>query len=377
MNKRLGKIVLTSCIVFVLCYLLAGCGKEEEPAPTPTPTPTPTASPSPTPTPPPSPTPEPTVTPEPTPDHTGMKSSKLTGEWIPKKKANMRPYAVMINNIEYAGVRHCGIGQASIVYEAIVEGGITRMMALFENFDAEKIGSTRSARHYFVSVASEYDAIYAHFGQTSYALNKIAELGVDNLSGLSSLGDTVYYRDYNINAPHNAFTSYKGLVKGAVKAGYRLNYKKGYDSHFQFYQEDTKLKKAAKANKVTLTFTGYTSPYFVYNKKNGLYYRYQFGGPHMDNASGKQLKFKNLIVQFVTEWNIDSHGYQTMNLSDASGEGYYFTNGKGKKISWKKNESTGYMRYFDKNGKELKINPGKTYIALMPDDGSAKVSLSR
>lgn len=369
--KKMAKIAIT---VLLFAVLLIGCKKKEEPEqkrePVKTVTPKAVETAAPTPT------PEPEETPEPEPDHTGEARSLLTGEWIPKKQAEYRPFAVMINNIEYAGVRHCGIGQASILYEAVVEGGITRMMGLFENFDAEKIGSTRSARHYFVSFASEYDAIFAHFGQTSYALNKIAELGVDNLSGLSALGQTVYYRDYNINPPHNAFTSKKGLVEGAKAAGYRLKYNKGQESHFTFYEKDTSLKHGKPAKNLVLTFTSYTSPSFAYNKKDRQYYRSQFGGPHVDTQTGEQLAFKNILVQFVTEWDIDNNGYQTMDLSDAKGNGYYFTNGKGKKITWRKQESTGYMRYLNEDGSELSINPGKTYIAVMPNDGSAKVEIS-
>ena len=371
-SKRVAGAVV---IMVLLAVLFIGCKKKEEKEPQQSREPVMTVTPEAIETK--APVPEEEAAPTPEPQHVGEARSLLTGEWIPEKQAKCRPFAVMINNIEYAGTRHCGIGQASILYEAIVEGGITRMMGLFENFDADKIGSTRSARHYFVSFASEYDAIFAHFGQTSYALDKIAELGVDNLSGLSALGTTVYYRDNTINPPHNAFTSKKGLVEGAKAAGYRLKYKKGQESHFTFYKENRKLKHGKPAGNIVLSFTAYTAPSFEYHKKDGLYYRSQFGGPHIDTLTGEQLAFKNILVQFVTEWNIDNHGYQTMDLSDTTGTGYYFTNGKGKKITWRKQESTGYMRYLNEDGSELSINPGKTYIAIMPDDGSAKVTISK
>jgi hypothetical protein len=80
------------------------------------------------------------------------------------------------------------------------------------------------------------------------------------------------------------------------------------------------------------------------------------------------LSFKNVIVQFVKEWNIDKNGYQTMELDNATGEGYYITNGKVMNITWKKDESTRIMRYYDENGDELTINPGKTYIAIFPNN---------
>lgn len=305
----------------------------------------------------------------------GMVKSTLTGKYVDEKIAKKRPYAVMINNIEYAARFHSGLSKASIIYEAKVEGGITRLMALFEDVSKlKKIGPIRSARHYFVSVASEYDAIFVHFGHTKFALKKIDKLGVDNLSGLSGYGGMVFYRDKNIKAPHNAFTSKKGLEAGLKRLKYRKNHKKDYQGHFQFYDQDTDLAEGKDANKVSIKFSGYASPYFKYNAEKKLYYRYQYGKKHMDTANNKQLSFKNIIIQFVDDEPIvkgHPKDYRTINFEKASGKGRYITNGKSIKIRWEKNEKTGYMKYFNEDGSELVINPGKTYVALYPDEGSA------
>ena len=306
---------------------------------------------------------EPTVESKPTESHKGKVQSELTGEWIAKKLAKHRPYAFMINNIEYANPQS-GTSQASILYEAVVEGGITRMMGIFEDFDAERIGSARSARHYFVSFADEYDAIFVHFGQTKYALAKIAELDVDNLSGLEAVGSTVFYRDKGIKAPHNAFGSYKGIMAGTKQKKYRTERRDDING-FSFYEKNKKID-GDSVKKVTLGFSSYTSPYFVYNKKDALFYRYQFGDKHIDKATGKQLAFKNIIIQLVKEWDIDRNGYQTMDIENTKGEGYYLTNGRCTKITWEKNEKEKKRTYYDMDGKPLKLNVGKTYIAIYP-----------
>lgn len=313
---------------------------------------------------------EPTATPD---THEGEARSKLTGLWIDEKAAKKRPYAVMFNNISLANP-HSGISQAVILYEAIVEGDITRLMGIFEEFDAERIGSVRSARHYFVSFADEYDAIFVHYGQTKYALAKIASLGVDNLSGLEAVGSTVFYRDKAIKAPHNAFASYEGIQKGTKQKGYRTKYRKGI-RHYQFYAEDTDLKKAEKAKKIILGYSN--QPYLEYKKKDKLYYRYQFGGAHIDATTKEQLSFKNIIIQYVDEWNIDKKGYQTMNIENASGKGYYATNGKVVEITWKKNEAEKTMHYYDAKGKELVLNAGKTYVAIYPNNRTKGVTFSK
>lgn len=317
----------------------------------------------------------PTNAPLPTEDtHTGQALSRLSGEYIPEKAANQRPYAMMINNIEYAAQFQSGLSQASIVYEAKVEGGITRLMAIFENFDAKRIGSARSARHYYVSVASEYDAIFVHFGHTKFATAKIESLGVDNISGLSGIGGKVFYRDSSISPPHNAFTSKKGLIAGRKILKYKKTYNKNFhNSHYQFYKEDTDLVSDKIANKITVKFSGYAAPYFLYDEATKLYNRYQYGSAHMDANAKTQLTFKNLIIQYVDDEPIvpgHPKDYRTINFENAKGKGMYISNGKAVKITWEKHESKGFMKYYDESGNELVVNPGKTYIALFPDEDS-------
>ncbi len=314
----------------------------------------------------------PTVVPTPTVDltHEGMVRSLLTGQWVDEEIAKQRPYAVMLNNIEVANPQS-GVGDADILYEAIVEGGITRLMGLYENIDsasktAERIGSVRSARHYYVSFADEYDAIYVHFGQTSYATKKIKKLGIDAINGMMGIGEQAFYRDNSIKMPHNAFASLDGLKAATEKGKYRTTYKEGYKGHFTFYEEDT-TPVGDMAKKITLKYSKVITPVLQYDESTKEYLRFQYDDAHIDYNTKEQLHFKNIIVQFVKEWDIDSNGYQTMDLEDASGEGYYITNGVLTKITWKKNESTKIMRYYDADGKELSINPGKTMISIFPN----------
>ena len=107
----------------------------------------------------------------------------LTGEKVSEDKSDLRPYCVMINN--HPDARPCvGLSQASIIYEALAEGGITRMMAVFNNVDGITVGSLRSARPYYISMAQAYDAIYIHAGGSEQAYSDIKSLGIDNIDGV-------------------------------------------------------------------------------------------------------------------------------------------------------------------------------------------------
>ncbi len=327
-----------------------------------------------------------TVTPESTPteepatptpaevSHEGEMRSFLTGLWVPVEIGTKRPYAIQLNNFKTVS-NQWGISQADIVYECIVEGGITRLLGIGENFTSDKIGSVRSARHYFVSIADEYNAIYIHYGGAKYAYDKIKKIGIDEIDGMSGIGGSVFFRDKSIKAPNNAFTSLEGLSKGVEKKKFETSYKEGYSSHFSFYEEDMDLSSDKQANKLKIYFSAYTAPTFEYSAADKQYLANQFGGPHKDSNTGAQLAFKNIIIQFVKEWDIDKNHYQTMDLENASGKGLYITNGKMVPITWQKNESKKWMRYYNEAGEELTINPGKTYIALFPNNRIGDVTL--
>ena len=307
----------------------------------------------------------------------GSTISPLDGSIVTEETAMLRPFAVMINNIKAATPQQCGTSEAKIVYEILAEGGITRLMCIFEgDTDVARLGSCRSARHYFVSIASEYDAIYCHYGHTKYATAKIAELGVNNLSGLSSYEKTVYYRDHHYRAPHNVFTSGDMIRAGIKRLKYSSTLSAPITNHFDFNAVDTDLEEGGQANKIVLGFSTYTSPYFKYDAKNKVYKRWQYGAKHLDANTGKQLRFKNIIIQLVKEWNIDHNGYQTMDIENSAGDGYYITNGTYVPITWEKNEGAGTMTYYSETGEKLSINPGKTYIAVYPKDRTDKLKIT-
>ena len=149
--------------------------------------------------------------------HEGQRKSYLTGEWMDEEVAGMRPYAVMIGNTVDALPQY-GLAKADIIYEVPVEGSYTRLMAVFQDpAEAERIGSIRSCRHYFISFAREFDAIYAHYGHTVYAQPILDLAEVHNISGMDgSVESVAYYRDKSRKSPHNVFTTAEGLDRKSV-----------------------------------------------------------------------------------------------------------------------------------------------------------------
>lgn len=157
--------------------------------------------------------------------------SYLTGEDVSEEIGRRRPVAVMLGNSQDA-CPQSGISNAGVVYEVPVEGDITRLMGIFEDYDSlDKIGSVRSCRDYYLFYANEFDAIYCHYGQAVYALQYLDQHLIDNLNGLEMEG-TAYYRTSDRKAPHNAYTGYSYLQKGIEQKGYTQEYKEDYTGHY-------------------------------------------------------------------------------------------------------------------------------------------------
>lgn len=295
----------------------------------------------------------------------GQMYSYLTGEPVDVAIGSQRPFAIMINNIEDA-IPQSGISQAEIVYECLVEADITRLLCEFQDIEnLTKVGSIRSARHYYMDFAQDDEAIFTHYGQSIFAEDRM-NAGYQTISGLSGYSEAVFYRSSDRVAPHNVFSSKEGLLAGLEYTGLTRDYPENYESRLNFYSEDTIPESGDATEKVTMPFY-YANPWFEYNEEDGLYYRYQYGGAHIDEENGEQLKFKNLIIQYATYEIISNEGHKDFALI-GSGDGLIITNGKATKITWERASENDRTTYYYEDGSPAYLNCGKSYISIVPSE---------
>ena len=312
-----------------------------------------------------------------------MVTSYLTGQQVDEAIGRQRPIAVMFNNIE-AGCPQTGISRADVVYEAPVEGRITRLMGIIENWhDLDKIGSVRSSRDYFVSYALEFDALYVHFGQaTPYVGDMLNSDLVDNISGavagIDRPATNSFYRTDDRKAPHNVYVSAEGIMEDIQKFEYSLTYDEAYYGKFKFAKdgEDLDYSKYPDATliypggKETNKANGFSKvgAYFEYNEEDGKYYRYQYGGPHIDDMTGEQLAYDNVIFQFCYGEVRDKQDYLAFECfgSQKSDRSIVFTEGKMIEGTWWRDGSyISPAKYLDENGDRVLLNQGKTWICII------------
>ncbi|MDE7282660.1 MAG: DUF3048 domain-containing protein, partial [Lachnospiraceae bacterium] len=308
----------------------------------------------------------------------GEIQSYLTGEWTSEEIANRRPIAVMVPNNRPAMPQY-GLSLAGVIYEAPVEGRITRLMPIFENFDdLERIGPVRSSRDYYVYTAMGFEAIYCNWGlAVPYVEELINRDTVYNVSaaveGIHNPADEAFYRVNRGDGYALEFTGYL-KIEGMRKAVDRLGYDWNYDSfHVRpFLFANDKIKDYPDNESATMIYPGGKSgsnasgygqyhPYFEYHEDDHLYYRYQDGKKQIDEYNNEQLAVTNVIFQYCHGEVRDSHDYLAFGVH-GEGDAIVFTNGKVIKGTWKRSADFEPAQFFDENGEEIVINQGKTWL---------------
>ncbi|MGN1378805.1 MAG: DUF3048 domain-containing protein [Bacilli bacterium] len=290
--------------------------------------------------------------------------------------SNSRPFAVMINNLNEARQVQSGLSDAYLVYEIIVEGGITRYLALFKDVDVSRIGSIRSARHYYIDYVLENDAIYVHWGWSPQAQEDIKLLKINNINGLTYEGK-YFYRENPISpikiaSEHTGFTNTELLNNAVDKLGYRTETNKGLLLTYSPTSVDlSSFDSVQDANKLKIVYSNYITNTYEYDVDKKVYNRYVNKSEQIDKNTDEPITVKNIIVYSINNYTIagDSKGRQFLD-NIGSGEGYYISEGKIIKINWEKESREKQTKYTYEDGTQLIVNDGNTFIQIIPKTGN-------
>lgn len=280
------------------------------------------------------------------------------------KDSNSRPIAVMVNNIHVATPYQSGLQDAYLVYEMIVEGGITRLMAVFKDADTARIGSIRSSRHYYLDYVMENDAIYVHDGYSPFAKDDISKFGINNLNATGT------WREYDlpVDTEHTEFSSIEKITEAATKRNYRLTSDKKTLLNYSVDEVSLMNEEGAiKADNLEVKFSNYHTTKFTYDSENMVYLRGYNSKDHVDYITKKQYTAKNIIVALMNNSGIANDAKGRQDLSNiGTGDGYYITDGYAIPIKWTKDSRESQTVYKKLNGEEIKVNDGNTHIENAP-----------
>jgi hypothetical protein len=282
----------------------------------------------------------------------------IDGLYVSEEEAGLRPIAVMIDN-HYDARPSRGLSRANLVYESEVEGGITRLLAIYAvNEDISEIGPIRSARPYFIDWAEEFSSVFVHCGGSPEALVKIIKDNVNNINEFYN-ADT-FWRDKKIKAPHNIFTSLSKLKASRF-------YKENDNNYFSWkYKEEDENCEIENQE----IFIKFKEPYYAilwkYDIIKNNYIRYVDNELHKD-FNGDEITAKNIVLHFVDSEVIDDKlrlRIETVGKNKA----VICLDGGCVEGEWKKENSSSRTKYYNKNGEECEFNPGTTWVEVIRDE---------
>lgn len=302
-------------------------------------------------------------------------TNPLTGEPTEEDISQNRPVAIMLNNLKKALPQH-GVADADLIYEVCAEGGITRMMAVFQSVDGVgDLGSVRSSRPYYVELAAGLDAIYIHAGGSDGAYAAIKEYGVFNIDGVNGpYAGTMFWRDAQrrktAGLEHSLFTGdsrINDLLSGALAAK-RQTHEEGYSLPLTFTEDGTPADGQA-AGTVRVKFSNNKTGVFTYDAAQNAYLVSQHGAPYVDGNTNEQVAVTNVLV-VMTDISIipkDTEGRLDVDLV-GSGSGWFACGGKYVPITWTKASPTAPLTFFTADGQPLTLGVGSSYINIIGSD---------
>ena len=298
-------------------------------------------------------------------------ANPLTGEGLEEDISGKRPVAVMFNNLK-AALPQIGVSQADVIYEIVAEGGITRMMGVFQDLEGVgDLGSIRSARDYYVSLALGHDAIYIHAGGSPQAYTAFNSWGVTHIDFVNGPYDNMYWRDPDrrktAGLEHSLLTSSEKVLE-QMPSRFRLDHEEGYEVGWTFSQEAP--AGGQRADKLTVPFSTYKTGRFTYDAERNQYLIEQhINGsdvPYVDGATDAAVAVSNVLVLYTDVKQIKGDEAGRMEVrTTGEGDGLLLRDGMLYSITWQRDDRTDNYSFLDQNGSGIPLAVGSSYINIV------------
>jgi hypothetical protein len=282
-------------------------------------------------------------------------TAPLTGLPDPKKIARRRPaVTVKINNTDAA--RQFGIDRADVVYEEVVESGITRLAAIFNSQAPDKVGPVRSVRKTDQSIVWPIGGVFAYSGGAAYAIASIDTAPVKQLD--ETRAGSMMYRD----PPDPSYEPYN--LWAHVDQMFAAGATPIPPPPLFAYRTPNTAAHGTPALAFVVGFAGRYAVTWSWDAKSQTWLRSKFGAPDVD-GDGVRLSAKNVVVMFVNYLGGAGVEQSEAQLT-GSGTAWVFTSGKEIKGTWTRPDNRKPAQLTDANGRAIRLSAGQSWVEL-PD----------
>jgi Protein of unknown function (DUF3048) N-terminal domain/Protein of unknown function (DUF3048) C-terminal domain len=288
----------------------------------------------------------------------------LTGLVDQSGASSSRPaIAVKIDNAPDARPQS-GLESADIVYEEVVEGGVTRFIAVFQSTAPGGnglAGPVRSVRPMDPDILAAYHGLVAYSGGIPAFVALLRKAPVQDVD--VDVATDAYSWDKSRAAPHNEYVSLDKLWPKAKTA-----YSQPPKPMLEFRSPGEPFGDVA-AHHVVIPYSPLQTSVYDWDAASGTWKRTSNGTPHV-TASGVQVAPQNLVVQFVPEHTlnyVDPSGTKVVEATvTGTGDAWFFSAGRMTKGHWSKDSASAATVFTDSAGNTVKLSPGRTWVHFAP-----------
>jgi len=263
-----------------------------------------------------------------------------------------------------------GLNSADVVWEEVVEGGITRFVAVYHSTLPAEIGPVRSVRPMDPAIAAPLHGLFAFSGGQSEYVNAVSQAGMQVLS--FDNGDDGFYRIDSRYAPHNVYASPAALIAQADPAHLA-------DPVTQFEYaatgtQPTAVAAGTPAGALQLTLSGVSHPQWTWSAPDANWLRAEDTTPSVE-VDGSPLRAANVVVlrvDVVATAGLDPAGNPVPEtLLEGRGEALVASGGRTMPVTWVKNSVTDRLALLGPDGNPVRLAAGNTWVELVPNQGGA------
>jgi hypothetical protein len=256
-----------------------------------------------------------------------------------------------------------GLDEADIVFEELVEGGMTRYIAIWHSSLPAEIGPVRSVRPMDPEIISPFGGVFAYSGGQVRFIQMMQAAPVYNAIHGQPDTESTFYRTTAKVAPHNVLVKAPELIAQHMD---RPAPPKMFD-YAASLDQSTAVVEGNPLAAMTTRFSGFSSPSWEWDGTQDKFLRFQTNGAADSASSGNQVGATNVIVLFV---GIDVIEDIPTTRLVSQGKGWVATGGSVIEINWIKATPESPIVLSTLTGGEVLLAKGNTWIELLPNDSS-------
>ena len=282
-----------------------------------------------------------------------------------------------------------GLDRADLIFEELVEGGMTRFAAIYQSDLPDEVGPVRSVRHVDVAIAEPMADAFVFSGGARRTM-KFVKRKIPTTISVINEGAPGMYRKPGLSAPHDLFIKLSEMLdsiaaKNTASTGFFVRPETSATTASPTATSSSSASASPTAvtgksvSSVGVVFSSFAGPNWKWNDTDKLWMRSEGIKPFL-NKDGTQFGTNNLVIIEVREidagYKGQTGGYVPRTVLTGSGRAWVLSDGKAIELAWNKPFVDAQMELTDLDGNPFTMPTGRSWVELVPVSAEGQIGFT-